>query len=201
MDKSEYHIVSGLCCANGYLDTNPKVCGSGEAECLCCASDYVLCGELDYIPRMCSLIHGCVIMPKFGCCKTVDHYFPGEAALAKKKDRTVCDATCCGGCYYETTYLKPFDCACRSTSRMCCCLVSEFALPCADDVPKTFVLYGLMLYPKVGCCVKVKDVMPAQVAPAAEKEGGAPPAAEAGAGAVAAEAMGERGAADLAEAE
>ena len=43
--------------------------------------------------------------------------------------------------------------------------------------------------------------MPAQVAPAAEKEGGAPPAAEAGAGAVAAEAMGERGAVDLAEAE
>ena len=84
---------------------------------------------------------------------------------------------------------------------MCCCLVSEFALPCADDVPKTFVLYGLMLYPKVGCCVKVKDVMPAQVAPAAEKEGGAPPAAEAGAGAVAAETMGERGAVDLAEAE
>ena len=140
---------------------------------------YVLCGELDYVPGMCTLLPGCVIMPKFGCCKTVDHYFPGEAALAKKKDRTVCDATCCGGCYYETTYLKPFDCACRSTSRMCCCLVSEFALPCADDVPKTFFLYGLMLYPKVGCCIKVKDVMPAQVAPAAEKAGGAAAAAEA----------------------
>ena len=79
-----------------------------------------------------------------------------------------------------------FECACRSTSRMCCCLVSEFALPCADDVPKTFVVYGLMLYPKVGCCVKVKDVMPAQVAPAAEKAGGAPPALpSAGAGAAA----------------
>ena len=203
MDKSEYYIVAGLCCDNAYLDTAPKVCGAGEAECLCCASDYVLCGELDYIPRHCTLLPGCVISPKFGCCKTVDHYYPGEAALAKKKDRLVCDALCCPGCYYENTYLKPFDCACRSTSRMCCCLVSECAFPCADDVPKTFVVYGLMLYPKVGCCVKVKDVMPAQVAPAAEKAGGAPPAAEAVdvADAVAAEAMGERGAADPAEAE
>ena len=163
----------------------------------------MLCGELDYIPRMCSLITGCVIMPKFGCCKTVDHYFPGEAALAKKKDRIVCDSTCCGTLYYENTYLKGFECACRSMSRQCCCLVSEFALPCADDVPRTFVLYGLMLYPKVGCCVKVKDVLPAQVAPAADKAGGAPPVAEAvaGADAVAAETMGERGAVDLAEAE
>ena len=44
---------------------------------------------------------------------------------------------------------------------------------------------------------------PAQVAPAAEKEGGAPPAAEAVdvADAVAAETMGERGAVELADAE
>ena len=70
MDKSEYYIVSGLCCENAYLDTAPKACGAGEAECLCCATDYVLCGELDYVPKMCSLLPGCVVMPKFGCCKT-----------------------------------------------------------------------------------------------------------------------------------
>merc|ERR1712194_595262 len=40
----------------------------------------------------------------------------------------------------------------------CCCLVGAGAIPCDDEVPMMFGTLGLTCYPKVGCCMKMKDI-------------------------------------------
>jgi hypothetical protein len=39
----------------------------------------------------------------------------------------------------------------------CCCFRSNCALPPDDDTPMMLALYGLLCYPKQGCCKKFSD--------------------------------------------
>eukprot|EP00632_Arachnochrysis_sp_CCMP2950_P013822 CAMPEP_0185690914 /NCGR_PEP_ID=MMETSP1164-20130828/1444_1 /TAXON_ID=1104430 /ORGANISM="Chrysoreinhardia sp, Strain CCMP2950" /LENGTH=161 /DNA_ID=CAMNT_0028357529 /DNA_START=62 /DNA_END=547 /DNA_ORIENTATION=- len=54
--------------------------------------------------------------------------------------------------------------------QQCLCLVGSCAIPPSNDIPATVACYGLSLYPKCGCCVRLKD------------QRGAPPAAEGASG-------------------
>ncbi|KAJ1455875.1 hypothetical protein M885DRAFT_518740 [Pelagophyceae sp. CCMP2097] len=64
---------------------------------------------------------------------------------------------------------KPTTC-CKGQEQLCC-VVEMAAFPTDNDVPATCALYGLMCFPKVGCCVKLGDLKKAKIA-----QGGAPEA-------------------------
>lgn len=50
---------------------------------------------------------------------------------------------------------KPkFICKCVAD---CFCFTNNLALPPDDDTPGMFALYGLLCYPKQGCCKKFSD--------------------------------------------
>ena len=48
---------------------------------------------------------------------------------------------------------------CINAQVQVCCVVVSAALPPTDEVPAAVTIAGLTLYPKVGCCVPMKEIM------------------------------------------
>lgn len=57
--------------------------------------------------------------------------------------------------------IKPECDGCSGVNGQCqvCCLVANGAVPCNNEVPVAVAILGVMLYPKVGCCVMQNEVM------------------------------------------
>eukprot|EP00566_Odontella_aurita_P025551 CAMPEP_0113563728 /NCGR_PEP_ID=MMETSP0015_2-20120614/21226_1 /TAXON_ID=2838 /ORGANISM="Odontella" /LENGTH=116 /DNA_ID=CAMNT_0000465733 /DNA_START=135 /DNA_END=485 /DNA_ORIENTATION=- /assembly_acc=CAM_ASM_000160 len=48
---------------------------------------------------------------------------------------------------------------CCNAQAQICCVVLSAAFPCTDSVPIAVTVAGVTLYPKVGCCVPLKEIM------------------------------------------
>jgi hypothetical protein len=48
---------------------------------------------------------------------------------------------------------------CINAQVQLCCLVVSAAIPCTDEVPAAVTIAGLTIYPKVGCCMPMKEIM------------------------------------------
>jgi hypothetical protein len=68
------------------------------------------------------------------------------------------DVCVCRCCCYSCGLVSPSTC-CLGQSQ-CCCLVSSAALPPNEDVPCmcTLCCPGLVVCPKVGCCMNIGDI-------------------------------------------
>merc|ERR1711990_170482 len=76
----------------------------------------------------------------------------------KKADWILCNGCICNNQYWIGTEMSPW-CLDRS---LCLCLETSFSgVPKQDVDPKMCVicLPGLLVFPKVGCCMKTKDVL------------------------------------------
>ena len=186
MDKSEYYIVSGLCCENAY-PTRPQGLRRRRVR-VPLLRVRLLHGEPTGFPRCAPSSPGASSCPSSPCCRPWTTTSPARSA-PREEGRTVCDRHPLAG----AIGVPPTS---RRRSAPQHVRLPAWSASSRSRAPTTSRRSPQRphAHPKVGCCVKVKDVMPAQVAPAAEKEGGAPPAAEAGAGADASllEAMGEQ---------
>lgn len=78
------------------------------------------------------------------CCKLMDERTNDEGKMC------ICSE---GGCFI----VSPTTC-CQQQNQ-CCCLDTRCAMPCTEKVPMICTcLPCCVLYPKVGCCMKVKDI-------------------------------------------
>ena len=100
----------------------------------------------------CSGMNECCCLKEEFCCKVGEK--PMECILAKPvvTELMLCKlgGVCC------TIGLKKPKPICKGKSE-CCCFRNNMALPPDDDTPSSFALYGLLCYPKQGCCVKFSD--------------------------------------------
>lgn len=120
-------------------------------------------GDLTVCDAMCCMITGwdftwpqcwgCGLDGVFICCKTntVCCKLMDERKSEDGKMFTCMD----GGCFL----VQPKTCC--QLQDQCCCLDSRCAFPCTEQVPLICTcLPCCVLYPKVGCCLKVKDIKP-----------------------------------------
>jgi len=106
---------------------------------LCCA---LCCANCSYYPAVDCL--GC--SGKVGlCCLNCE--------VCCKPDAPCLPLACCGPkCEFD-------GCSIFNAQAQCCCTVLSAAFPCNDEVPIAVSALGLTIYPKVGCCVSVKEIM------------------------------------------
>ena len=184
--KSEYTVFGGFFCWNFYLKGCTSCC-DGMAMCTCIACDCSVPMTSINVPTLCTAL-GCTLYPKCACCNTIEGIYKGmkdgdnevnPAKYGAKVAYRPCVACCLPGlCACNTFYLSPESClACEATLAF---LSLDGAFPPRDDIPK---LCGgamgllptwpplpagipfLMCYPKCGCCLKVKDMVPEKIAP------------------------------------
>jgi len=93
----------------------------------------------------CGVNQICVcIKQDYRCCSLMDERKNEEGRMF------VCSE---GGCFL----VQPTTCIAAKTQ--CCCIDERCAIPCTQDVPcMCTLLPGCALYPKFGCCAKVKDL-------------------------------------------
>eukprot|EP00629_Pelagomonadales_sp_RCC1024_P012426 CAMPEP_0119262394 /NCGR_PEP_ID=MMETSP1329-20130426/2131_1 /TAXON_ID=114041 /ORGANISM="Genus nov. species nov., Strain RCC1024" /LENGTH=195 /DNA_ID=CAMNT_0007262029 /DNA_START=45 /DNA_END=632 /DNA_ORIENTATION=+ len=160
--KKEWLVCGGLCCSVSYLDCNPSVFCSQEAECLCFRSDCVCLGEDNRKPIICGYL-GVVCYPTLAFCKPLSHFYGDEAKFGDKKDNCVCGGICLGPVCRETGYVKMPSTLCKHEVRRFGICVNDCALPCADDVPVVCncpYCPGLICYPTCACCPKTEALFP-----------------------------------------
>lgn len=103
-----------------------------EALTLCCG---VCCAN-------CSTLPACGCSGKIGlCCLNLEFCCNPSAP---------CLPCCCVGPQCEAD-----GCSCINAQLQVCCIVCSAAFPCNEEVPVTLAAYGLSVYPKCGCCVKM----------------------------------------------
>eukprot|EP00980_Cylindrotheca_fusiformis_P018580 scaffold6158_cov67-Cylindrotheca_fusiformis.AAC.1 len=119
-------------------------CGDGDAVdenkiILCCAGCCFHCGA--YTGSDC-----CGCSGKVGlCCLNCEVCCePGAECLP---------CCCCG------PDIECDGCACIKMQLQTCCLAITAAVPCDSEVPALVTVAGLTVYPKVGCCMPIKEAM------------------------------------------
>ena len=106
---------------------------------LCCALCCANCG----VYNDCDCL-GC--SGKVGCCCC-----NAEVCL---KFGAPCLPCCCCGPKVECD-----GCSICNTQLQCCCLITSAAFPCNDEVPAALTVLGVTLYPEVGCCKHLSEIM------------------------------------------
>ena len=200
--KSNWLLAGGCLCGNSYLfkcwDPICVLC-SGMDVCLCLGTDCTCPSDSNSnVPPICTCIPFCTVYPKIGCCKSVSgdkglYPKPEEQGKYGMKKNWVPFCTFCFPKLFATNcyFLKCYTCCAMEATY--CCLSSDCAFPCSEDIPMTlggmFIpspigplgIPFLMCYPKCGCCLTVAKAMPAgKIAPAPADippvEAAAPPA-------------------------
>jgi len=177
---------AGFFCWNFYFKS-PQTCCDGASQMLCLANDCTCPASAPNVPAVCTLLPCCVVSPKVGCgnnvkgiytgLKTADGKEVNPAKYGAKQDHMPCTGCCIPGLCSSNCYLlQPETCLkCEDT---CLCISMDGAFPRTDDIPSTcggamcIGPYGLpmgipflMCWPKCGCCMKVKDIVPDKIAP------------------------------------
>lgn len=76
-----------------------------------------------------------------------------------------------GLCFEGGTFVVTPSTCCQQQNQ-CCCIDTRCALPCTEQVPMMCTcLPGCVVYPKFGCCAKVKDLKEVPVALCAGDQG------------------------------
>ena len=182
--KADYKVFGGFFCWNFYLKGCTSCC-DGLAMCTCIACDCSVPMTSINVPALCSVL-GITIYPSCACCNDVENIHKNikkqgkelnPAKFGAKQPYRPCVACCIPGmCSINTYWLSPESClACEATMAF---LSLDGAVPPRDDIPKTcggamcIGPYGmpigipfLMCYPKCGCCLTVKDLVPNKIAP------------------------------------
>ena len=182
--KADYKVFGGFFCWNFYLKGCTSCC-DGLAMCTCIACDCSVPMTSINVPALCSVL-GITIYPSCACCNDVENIHKNikkqgkelnPAKFGAKQPYRPCVACCVPGmCSINTYWLSPESClACEATMAF---LSLDGAVPPRDDIPKTcggamcIGPYGmpigipfLMCYPKCGCCLTVKDLVPNKIAP------------------------------------
>jgi len=143
--------------ADGALRSTPK-------------EDLTPCAALGCIIYSCHCAEGC-----FGCTQEAECLCIRSSCVGCKPVRddqkTGSKQDICFTCS-ESTGECMDHLACCSGIQGCCCLDSRFALPCSEEVPCIFSLFGLTLCYKYGCAVHCCAKIGAMEA---KKNGGAAP--------------------------
>merc|ERR1712166_944575 len=117
-----------------YLLSMPNDAVNEENLTLCCA---LCCAN-------CSTGGGCGCSGRVGCfCLNLEVCcVPGAPCLS-----LCCCGPTCGGHGCVNAQLQLF------------CVVVSAALPCTAEVPVAVTIAGLTIYPKVGCCMPIREIM------------------------------------------
>lgn len=185
--KSEWTIYGGFFCWNFYFKSPTSLCEGFESV-LCLAEDCTCPATVPNVPAVCTCLPCCTVSPKVGCCSSVKQLYEdvktgsdgskiNPAKFGAKQSYVPVFSTCIPGlCSHNLYVLSPQ--ACCSAEAACLCITVDGAFPPKADIPSTcggamcIGPYGmpmgipfLMCYPKVGCCLKVKDIVPDKIAP------------------------------------
>ena len=121
-------VFTACCCCNALISTDfAKVIGCGSMQ-------------------------ECICLKQECCIKVGEK--PMDCILAKP---VVLELMICKiGCPCCSIGLKRPKPICKGKGE-CCCFRNNVALPPDDDTPMMFALYGLLCYPKQGCCKKMSE--------------------------------------------
>lgn len=119
---------------------------------LCVCAGCCCCNQLmyRYFPNCvgCSSQYECLCIGEEFCFSP---YHP--PLLCERKDGQICQI----GLYLCSIYLKTPTICCKGGGH-CCCSMGECSFPPEPHMPFLVAAYGLMCFPKIGCCVKWSEV-------------------------------------------
>lgn len=127
-DNADLHVVNACPCCNSLCSFDfGKVIGCSHVD-ECCCLKHEFCLKVGEKPMECMM--GKPVVLELMLCKLA---LPC-CSCGLKKPKFVCKGI-----------------------HQCCCFKSNLALPPDDDTPLMVALYGLLCYPKQGCCKKFSD--------------------------------------------